>query len=192
MSRLRRILLTLAASSALVTTTGVAAVWAYPSSLPVARTIVWLLGAEYLGRDGVTIQQSEDDCGIAALQMIMEGRGIPGAVLDSARAEVIRRGEGTSFWELKQLAEAQGIRADGWRMGAQRLARSPLPAIVDLTDHFTVVERVLPDGRVELRDPSLGRIRMSAEDFHDNWTGNVLIFPAGSSSRTPPSVPASR
>jgi predicted double-glycine peptidase len=33
------------------------------------------------------------------------------------------------------------------------------------------------DGRVVMRDPSLGRIRLSAEDFRDLWTGDALTFP---------------
>jgi predicted double-glycine peptidase len=195
--RMRKALLATAVCALLLfLAAGVAA--AFPTAEPVSRSLVWLFGAEYLGRDGVVIQQGRADCGIAALQMILEPRGVPGASLDSARAAVLERGgEGASMLELKRLAEARGVRAEGWRMGMAALSRAPLPAVVHLGDHFAVVDRILADGRVELRDPSLGRMRVSGEDFRDIlWTGNVLLFPrrarpraAGAASASPSSTP---
>lgn len=172
-------------SAALVLATGGFAMWTFPTSVPVARTVTWLFGAEYLGRSGVEIQQNGEDCGITALQMVLEARGVPARTLDSARAAVLRRADGSSMEELKELAERRGVRAEGWHMDLRGLARAPLPAVVHLADHFAVVDRVYPDGRVEMRDPSLGRIRVSAEDFDDIWTGNVLLFP-------PPGTPSHR
>lgn len=183
--RWRRALLAVAGSAALALSTGGFALWAFPTSVPVARTVAWLFGAEYLGREGVVIQQGDEDCGIAALQMVLEPRGVPAGTLDSARAAVLRGTGGASLEELKELAGARGVRAEGWRMDLPALAAAPLPAVVHLADHFAVVDRVLADGRVEMRDPSLGRIRVSAEDFNDIWTGNVLLFP-------PPAPPAPR
>jgi hypothetical protein len=175
-SRLGRVALALALCAALPLGTGAFAVAVFPTAEPVARTVTWLLGAEYLGRDGVAIQQGASDCGIASLQMVLAARGVPGAPLDSARAAALREG-GASMLQLQHLAAASGVRAEGWRLSLRELAHSPLPAVVYLGDHFAVVDHVLRDGRVVMRDPSLGRIRLSAEDFRDLWTGDALVFP---------------
>lgn len=187
-TRLRRALRIAALCTVVFLATAGFAFTAFPTAVPVSRTVAWLFGAEYLGRDGVVIQKGDADCGIAALQMVFAKRGIPATALDSARAAVLARDDdGASMLELKTLAEAHGVRAEGWRMGLAGLSRAPLPAVVHLSDHFAVVDRILSDGRVEMRDPSLGRLRMSAEDFRDIWTGNTLIFPpAGSPAAAAP------
>jgi hypothetical protein len=166
----------LAACIALPLGTGAFAATAFPTAEPVARTLVFLYGADWLGRQGVAIQQGDSDCGIAALQMALAARGVMPASLDSARAAALHD-HGTSLLQLKRLAEARGIRAEGWHLDLRALAHSPLPAVVHLGDHFAVVDHVEMDGRVVMRDPSLGRIRLSAEDFRDLWTGDALIFP---------------
>jgi hypothetical protein len=66
-TRRARILAALAALFALPLGTGAFALTAFPTAQPVARTVVWLYGAEWLGRDGVAIQSGGSDCGIAAL-----------------------------------------------------------------------------------------------------------------------------
>jgi predicted double-glycine peptidase len=188
-SRRGRIALALALCAGLPLATGAFALTAFPTAEPVARAVTWLFGAEYLGREGVVIQQGDSDCGITALQMALATRGVPAAALDSARAAAIR-GDGSSLLELQQLAERNGVRAEGWRMDLRTLARSPLPAVVHLGDHFAVVDHVMSDGRVVMRDPSLGRIRLSAEDFRDIWTGDVLVFPRLQPTPAPAAVPA--
>lgn len=185
-SRFRKALRVGALGTALLLATAGVAFAAFPLAPPVSRTVAWLFGAEYLGRNGVVMQTGDADCGIAALQMVLAGRGVAGATLDSARAAVLKRGEnGASMLELKVLAESRGVRAEGWRMGLAGLGRAPLPAVVHLGDHFAVVDRILPNGRVEMRDPSLGRLRMAAADFRDIWTGHTLIFPPADSAAPP-------
>ena len=70
-------------------------------------------------------------------------------------------------------------------MDLHALARAPKPAVVHLGDHFAVVDHVERDGRVVMRDPSLGRI---AEDFQDIWTGDVLLFPRAPRPTAAPAV----
>jgi hypothetical protein len=181
-TRRGRIAAAFAACLTLPLATGAFAVAVFPTAEPVARTVTWLFGAEYLGRDGVTIQQGASDCGIASLQMVLAPRGVPAASLDSARAAALREG-GATMLQLKQLAEARGVHAEGWRLSLRALAHSPLPAVVYLEDHFAVVDQVMRDGRVLMRDPSLGRIRLSAEDFRDIWTGDALLFPRPAARR---------
>lgn len=149
----------------------------FPTSPPVARAAAWAMGAEYLGREGTRIQEDDVDCGVAALQMVLEARGVnaPGA-LDSARAVLRRRGGGASLLELQALARAHGVELRGWQMNAASLAHAPLPAVAHYPDHYVVVDRVLADGTVELRDPGVGRLRMPAPRFAALWSGKVLVL----------------
>ena len=175
-TRRARIAAGIAASLALPLGTGAFALAAFPTAEPVARTVVFLYGAEWMGRQGVAIQQGDSDCGIAALQMALAARGVMPMSLEPARAAA-QHDHGTTLLQLKRLAEARGVRAEGWRMDLHALARAPKPALVHLGDHFAVVDHVERDGRVVMRDPSLGRIRVAAEDFNDLWTGDALVFP---------------
>ncbi|MDB4950161.1 MAG: hypothetical protein JWM27_2810 [Gemmatimonadetes bacterium] len=154
----------------------------HPTAPPVARTVAWALGAEYLGRAGARIQQGDDDCGIAAMQMVLEARGVAAQGLDSARAVVLARGEGASFGELRALAGRSGVRAEGWKLDGPALARAPMPAIVHFPDHYVVVDAVEADGSVLARDPGIGRVRYPAARFAELWTGHVLVFPAAAAS----------
>jgi ABC-type bacteriocin/lantibiotic exporter with double-glycine peptidase domain len=163
----------------------------FPTAEPVARTVVFLYGAEWMGRQGVAIQQGGSDCGIAALQMALAARGVMPMSLDSAR-RAAEHDHGTSLLQLKRLAEARGVKAEGWRMELHALARAPKPAVVHLGDHFAVVDHVERDGRVVMRDPSLGRIRVSAEDFNDIWTGDVLLFPRAPRAQAAPAAGGAR
>jgi ATP-binding cassette, subfamily B, bacterial len=108
--------------------------------------------------------------------MALAPRGVTPASLDVARLAALREG-GTNLLQLQRLAAAHGVRGEGWRMDLRGLAHAPKPVLVHLGDHFAVVDRVERDGRVVMRDPSLGRIRLSAEDFRDVWTGDALVFP---------------
>jgi ABC-type bacteriocin/lantibiotic exporter with double-glycine peptidase domain len=177
MTRVRRALASAMAGLAVVLSAAAGLAWTHPTAPPVARAVAWTIGAEYLGRDGARMQQGGVDCGIAALQMVLEARGARAAGLDSARAALLARGRGASLAELQALAAMAGVRAEGWRMDAAALARAPLPAIAHFDDHFVVVDRVEADGSVLARDPGIGRVRLPPDRFAELWTGNVLLFP---------------
>lgn len=149
---------------------------AYPTSAPAARASAILMGGEYLGQEGVRLQKGEVDCGVAALEMVFESHGLDTGALESIRTRVVERDAGLTFEEMRQIASAHGLAADGWRMEVSELAGARLPALVHLPGHFVVVDRVTPAGQVELRDPAVGRVRMPVNRFARKWTGNVLLF----------------
>jgi ABC-type bacteriocin/lantibiotic exporter with double-glycine peptidase domain len=177
MTRRARAAATSAAALALALSAAAGLAWTPPTAPPVARAVAWSVGAEFLGQGGTRLQRGEVDCGIAALQMVLEGRGARGEGIDSARAAVLARGEGATLAELRALAARSGVGAEGWRMDAASLARAPLPAIAHLDGHFVVVDRVEPGGSVLARDPAIGRVRFPPGRFAELWTGNVLVFP---------------
>lgn len=156
---------------------GGTAAWASssPTPVPVSVAVAWWYGGDYEGREGVEMQRGEADCGIAALAMVMKHHRRP-AELEGERRGVLERGEGLSLLEMQGIAARHGLAAKGWRMDLPALARAPLPAVAHFEDHYVVVDRVLPDGTVHVRDPGVGRVVLPAADFARLWTGNVLVF----------------
>ncbi len=164
-------------SIAAVAGAGATGTWATrsPTPVPVAMAAAWWFGGEYRGRDGVVMQLGDADCGVAALAMILVHHRRD-AGLHEERRGVLGRGEGLTLLEMQRISARHGLAAQGWRMDMRALARAPLPAVVHFEDHYAVVDRVLPDGTVHLRDPGIGRVVLPAADFARLWTGNVLLF----------------
>lgn len=167
-------------SIAAVAGAGATGAWATrsPTPVPVAVAVAWWMGGDYGGREGVEMQRGDADCGVAALAMVLEHHRRAAGLHEERRA-VLGRGEGLTLLEMQRISARHGLAAQGWRMDLRALARAPLPAVVHFEDHYAVVDRVLPDGTVYLRDPGIGRVALPAADFARLWTGNVLVFRSG-------------
>lgn len=142
-------------------------------------TVVRMSGADetvYLGPEGVVLQNRQNDCGLAAMTMILESRGI--ATLPEKathKANLTRRG--ASLAQLKEIAEVCGVRADGWRVDFGELTNVAMPAILFVDNqHFIVVDSVDKMDRVFARDPAVGRIRIPGNILKNRWRGEVLVF----------------
>ncbi len=135
-----------------------------------------LNGIRFLGWDGVILQRGANDCGAAALCMILEHHGISGDSGHLAR-ELGTTEDGTTLLALKSAAERRGLSSAGWRISGRDLPEIPLPAIAFLRKgHFVVLDRVEADGSVLVRDPARGRLRMTCDSFRAAWKGQVLLF----------------
>ncbi len=115
---------------------------------------------------GVERQMVDYSCGSAAVATLLShhyGHSLSETevfrqMYESSDKEAVRA-EGFSMLDMKRFLEGAGYRADGFRMGIERLAELELPAIILLnTDgylHFVVVKGVR-DGEVLLGDPAMG------------------------------------
>ena len=90
--------------------------------------------------------------------------------------------KGLSLFDLQQLAQQRGHKAQGFRVRASQLARLSRPVIVFIKpggyEHFAVFKGVRGN-RVHLADPSLGNVRMPLYRFLDMWadeSGRGVIF----------------
>lgn len=143
------------------------------------RTKARLSDAIYLDQVGVSRQLSLDDCGVAAMEMLIAHLTGRSERLDSLRQLTIARRRGISFAELSAFAETRGLRATGWQMSVEELRTHALPVIVQFPNHFLVLDSFSGAEEAILRDPSIGRIRMAVRDFERAWTGRVLFIGAG-------------
>lgn len=90
----------------------------------------------------------------------------------------IRR-EGFSLLDMKNFLEANGYRADGYKVSLDKLALAGVPAIVLINvkgyRHFVVVKGVT-DKRVLVGDPGMGVRIAPREEFEKMWNGLVFII----------------
>jgi ABC-type bacteriocin/lantibiotic exporter with double-glycine peptidase domain len=134
------------------------------------------LGGTFLGLDGVVMQDRNNNCGPAALKMILEhyGKAVPLRDLENG---VRAREEGWSMKALTEIAERNGIHATGWRLSANDLCERALPAILFVENrHFVVVDSADRVGFFYVRDPALGRLRLHRKALNKIWTGKALVF----------------
>lgn len=142
----------------------------------VRRLQAWRLGASYLGSRGVVLQQKRNDCGLAALQMILERFGVQVAA-EELKALVRLQPRGATLSSLGHAAEEFGLRSYGWKLYPEDLNLIAFPFLAWLKQgHYVVVERLLKDGSLVVLDPALGRLRFRSGSFWNHWRGEALLF----------------
>lgn len=132
------------------------------------------LSVAYLGQQGVRMQSGQRDCGLAALQMVLEDYGIE-SDLHAERAAAVATGEPFDLLELRILADERGLTGTGWSGGLEQLASAPMPLIAYTDFHFVVVDSVTEAG-VFVRDPAIGRLRYLPVTFQERWAGVAMSF----------------
>lgn len=136
---------------------------------------MWI-GAEFLGTEGVVLQKSLNDCGPAALAMVLDHFGVP-VPFDSLRKFANLKANGSSMLALGEIAGRSGISAEGWRLTFSDLQKAPLPGIALIRrNHFVVITALDAKGSVYASDPSLGKLRFSRFAFLRQWRGEILLF----------------
>ena len=134
------------------------------------------MGGEYIGGEGVVLQDKHNNCGPAALKMVFDRYGIP-STLSEIEERIGLSDKGSSMLALKEMAELKGLSAEGWRYTLEDFVRVLKPVIIFLhKDHFAVVDSVTAEGSIILRDPALGRIKMQKEKLGRIWNGETLVF----------------
>jgi len=143
-------------------------------------------------RDENLIRQQYDySCGAAALATLLrfglddpvtEQQIVADLFAGLAKGDAeTREKEGFSLFDLQQVAQKRGYKAEGFRLKPQDIAQLNGPVIVFLETlgykHFAVLKGVRGD-RVYLADPSRGNIRMPAYRFLEAWMrdGSGIVF----------------
>ena len=126
----------------------------------------------------VLLQMHASECGAACLGSVLGyfGRWAPLTELRE-KCEVSR--DGSSAASIMRAARHYGLEGGGLSVPAEALKKLDLPVIVFWQfSHFVVVEGF--DSRsFHLNDPSTGRRRLSAEEFHKGYSGIALRFKPG-------------
>jgi hypothetical protein len=139
------------------------------------RITAWRAGATFGGFDGVVRQRGATDCGAAVLLMALRqfGHTVPAEQVYAALPPGER---GVSLGALRDAARDFGLVAEGWRLNTEVLPAA-LPAVLFIGgDHFVLASRHLPDGRIEVLDPTRGRLLYRAAFLKRRWKGEAVVF----------------
>lgn len=129
-------------------------------------------------------QKYDFSCGSAALASLLNyGYGkqvtevglIKDMMVGADPKEVVKNG--FSMLDMKRYAETIGMRAHGYRIGADALYQLQMPVIALMEikgyKHFVLVKGASA-GRVFIADPALGHRVVFERDFVQGWNGIVL------------------
>ena len=133
----------------------------------------------------VVRQQYDFSCGSAAVATLLTYHYDLPTAERAAFAQMWERGDqelirkvGFSMFDMKTYLSGLGFKAEGYRLGMEKLAGLTRPAIVllDLNGfkHFVVVKGIR-EGRVLVGDPIRGLNEYASEDFAKIWNGVALI-----------------
>ena len=144
-------------------------------------------------RDAGVVKQGYDySCGAASLATLLT-YGLNDPVAEDALLRALiqplsqdqltsLQKNGLSLFDLQQLAQKRGYKAQGFRVQWDQLAKLSYPVIVYIKphgySHFAVLKGVSGQ-RAYLADPTLGNVRMPMYRFIDMWadkSGRGIIF----------------
>ena len=139
------------------------------------------------GRFKSTIKQERDySCGSAAVATLLtyhyefpvSEHDVFMHMYEKGDQQQIRR-DGFSLLDMKRYLEAEGFRADGFRLSLDELAQIGVPAITLINDngyrHFVVIKGV-ERRYVLLGDPARGTRAMARNRFEKMWNGITFII----------------
>lgn len=139
------------------------------------RFLARRIGGIYLGNQGVRIQTGINDCGPTSLQMIFDYYRIPGTIQEIEQT-VSLNDKGSTMLALKEMSELKGLHAEGWRLTSKDFSNILFPALLFIhDDHYVVADSIWNDN-VFLRDPAIGRLKISKGNLTQIWKGEILLF----------------
>lgn len=134
----------------------------------------------------VVEQQYDFSCGAAAVATVLTyhyerptgEEEVFTAMFEAGDREQIQR-VGFSLLDMKTYLEAQGYRANGYRVPLDKLVDARMPGIALINTkgymHFVVVKGVAED-RVLVADPAMGNRIYPREEFEAMWNGIVFVI----------------
>lgn len=141
-----------------------------------SRSLTQSLDSEHLETKNVILQDNANNCGPAALLMVFQHYGITASLRQIERKAQLTE-KGSSLLALKEIAEANGLKAEGWWLSAEDLFHTTKPAIVFVfNSHFVVIDSTVSNRYIYMRDPARGSIKMHKHQLSQIWTGQTLVL----------------
>ncbi len=131
-------------------------------------------------------QKYDYSCGSAALASLLtyhygnkvSEQSVFKTMYEQGDQEKIQK-QGFSLLDMKHYAESRGFRADGFRIGLDKLLKVGVPAITLIKNkgymHFVLIKGVT-DQEVLVGDPSLGVKVIPRSQFESMWEGHILFI----------------
>lgn len=113
------------------------------------------------------------DCGPTCLAMIFRHHGAEDVRhLLTQLSEVTT--EGTSLYDLMEVAESFGFKAEGYELDYPYLQQIQLPCVAHYEGQHFVVVYEATDTHVRVADPAFGKARYTRDEFTNKWSGVAL------------------
>lgn len=134
----------------------------------------------------VVRQEHDFSCGSAALATLLTHHyGRPTSEAQAFEAmfangdqPTIQR-QGFSMADMQRYLAAQGLKADGYRVGLDKLAEVGVPAITLINtkgyNHFVVIKGI-KGGDILVGDPALGLKAVPRGEFESLWQGVMFVI----------------
>ncbi len=140
------------------------------------KIYAWWHGAQFTGTEGVILQDKFNNCGPAAMKMVLMQFGIKTSLADIERLAGTDA-RGTSMLGLKQMAESCGLRAEGWRFVWEDFRKIDLPAILFVNgDHYVTALEFIGKDTLILADPAIGKLKICQRNLKKIWKGETLVL----------------
>ncbi|MBC7906406.1 MAG: C39 family peptidase [Rhodospirillaceae bacterium] len=171
--------------------------WAIPSAQAADATLAFSGGTYTVpvtslreARFKTVIRQEHDfSCGSAALATLLthhygrttSERDAFEAMYATGDQQAIQK-FGFSLFDMQRYLASVGFRAEGYRVGLDKLAEVGVPAITLIStkgyNHFVVVKGV-KDGDVLVGDPAMGLKAIPKAEFNAMWQGVMFVIHDG-------------
>ncbi|MDO4976658.1 MAG: NHLP family bacteriocin export ABC transporter peptidase/permease/ATPase subunit [Eubacteriales bacterium] len=125
------------------------------------------------------MQLEATECGAASLAMIMAyfDKWLP---LEQTRQDCSISRDGSSAKNILRAARSYGMEAHGYRVSLESLRKEgPFPCIIHWGFNHFVVLNGFKRNKAYINDPARGFVRVSMEEFDDNFTGVMIIIEPG-------------
>jgi ABC-type bacteriocin/lantibiotic exporter with double-glycine peptidase domain len=123
-------------------------------------------------------QLSTVECGAACLAMILNYHGRETSISEVRETCSLGR-DGLSGLTIVKAARGYGLRVRAYSIEVDQMKYLSLPAIIHWGfNHFVVLESWSARG-VEIVDPARGRVRLTMQEFGQEFTGVIFTFEPG-------------
>ncbi|MBA4492717.1 peptidase domain-containing ABC transporter [Paenactinomyces guangxiensis] len=123
-------------------------------------------------------QMQQTECGLCCMSMMAAYYNSSVSLYELREISGSGR-DGTSLYQLEQLAKQLGFEANCYKLTSNDLKQVTLPAIIFWEDkHYVVLEKIKGNYYL-IVDPALGRRRISGKDFQKSFSDYVLLCTPG-------------
>ena len=113
------------------------------------------------------------DCGPTCLAMIFRHYGAQDIRHVLATLSEVTT-QGTSLYDLMEVSESFGLKAESYELDYEYLQQIQLPCIAHYEGQHFVVVYEATDTYVRVADPAFGKARYTKDEFENKWSGIAL------------------
>lgn len=126
-------------------------------------------------------QMEKSECGLSCLTMMFNYLGFNISLIQ-LRNEFPAPQSGISFYHMGEICNNYNFKTESYNISKDNILKLeknsiPLPAIIqwDKGTHFVILEKITKS-YVEIKDPSIGSLKVEREDFHSLFTGKLIYI----------------